>query len=334
MPSATRANTVYWPSSAGWSVMQMKNCEPALSRRPGTSTADTAPRVCFSAFGLEAQHAEAAGAVLRRLRRILRDRIAALDDAHRDHAMERRPVVGALARARDEVRDVVRRRVRQQVEHDRPVRRLEHGLLVLQLGRRQRRGEERLARRAGALRGICDGIARITRIGAAGMSSSRAAASRIICYASNGVERSCSIASRQAPMYEEFYGFVQPPFTLAPDPRFLYRSESHDEAITRPAPGDPPPGRLHRPDRRHRHRQDDDLPRAARAARPDDVHVARPQPVPLGRGAAARDPARLRRRLARGGAERAHRRGHQARAHQHAARVPAVADRRSAAAAC
>src|SRR5262245_1834594 len=33
-------------------------------------------------------------------------------------------------------------------------------------------------------------------------------------------------------MYEEYYGFVQPPFTLAPDPRFLYRSESHDEAIT------------------------------------------------------------------------------------------------------
>jgi general secretion pathway protein A len=32
-------------------------------------------------------------------------------------------------------------------------------------------------------------------------------------------------------MYEEFYGFVQSPFTLAPDPRFLYRSESHDEAI-------------------------------------------------------------------------------------------------------
>jgi general secretion pathway protein A len=33
-------------------------------------------------------------------------------------------------------------------------------------------------------------------------------------------------------MYEEFYGFVQPPFTLAPDPRFFYRSGSHDEAIT------------------------------------------------------------------------------------------------------
>jgi general secretion pathway protein A len=38
--------------------------------------------------------------------------------------------------------------------------------------------------------------------------------------------------SRADSMYEEFYGFVQPPFTLAPDPRFLYRSESHDEAIT------------------------------------------------------------------------------------------------------
>ena len=37
----------------------------------------------------------------------------------------------------------------------------------------------------------------------------------------------------QAAMYEEFYRFAQPPFTLAPDPRFLYRSESHDEAITR-----------------------------------------------------------------------------------------------------
>jgi general secretion pathway protein A len=31
--------------------------------------------------------------------------------------------------------------------------------------------------------------------------------------------------------YEEFYGFAQSPFTLAPDPRFLYRSPSHEEAI-------------------------------------------------------------------------------------------------------
>jgi general secretion pathway protein A len=37
---------------------------------------------------------------------------------------------------------------------------------------------------------------------------------------------------RPTPTYEEFFGFVQPPFTLAPDPRFLYRSETHDEALT------------------------------------------------------------------------------------------------------
>jgi len=33
-------------------------------------------------------------------------------------------------------------------------------------------------------------------------------------------------------MYEQYYGFVQSPFTLTPDPKFLYRSESHEEAIT------------------------------------------------------------------------------------------------------
>ena len=33
-------------------------------------------------------------------------------------------------------------------------------------------------------------------------------------------------------MYEQYFGFVQPPFALTPDPRFLYRSESHEEAIT------------------------------------------------------------------------------------------------------
>src|ERR1044071_4173012 len=32
-------------------------------------------------------------------------------------------------------------------------------------------------------------------------------------------------------MSEYFYGFVHPPFSLTPDPRFLYRSESHDLAL-------------------------------------------------------------------------------------------------------
>jgi general secretion pathway protein A len=37
--------------------------------------------------------------------------------------------------------------------------------------------------------------------------------------------------SRETPQYEEFYGFVQSPFTLAPDPRFLYLSQSHEAAL-------------------------------------------------------------------------------------------------------
>ena len=38
-------------------------------------------------------------------------------------------------------------------------------------------------------------------------------------------------APRDGIQYEEFYGFVQSPFTLAPDPRFLYLSPSHEEAL-------------------------------------------------------------------------------------------------------
>jgi general secretion pathway protein A len=45
------------------------------------------------------------------------------------------------------------------------------------------------------------------------------------------VNATVSPPSREAPQYEEFYGFVQSPFTLAPDPRFLYLSESHDHAL-------------------------------------------------------------------------------------------------------
>lgn len=39
--------------------------------------------------------------------------------------------------------------------------------------------------------------------------------------------------SRSAPQYEEFYGFVRSPFTLAQDPRFLYLGPSHHDAIER-----------------------------------------------------------------------------------------------------
>ena len=47
-----------------------------------------------------------------------------------------------------------------------------------------------------------------------------------------GVSSQATAQTRDASMYEQYFGFVQPPFTLTPDPRFLYRSESHDEAIT------------------------------------------------------------------------------------------------------
>jgi general secretion pathway protein A len=52
-----------------------------------------------------------------------------------------------------------------------------------------------------------------------------------ICYSRRRLSAPVSLRT-EGPTYEEFYGFVQSPFTLAPDPRFLYRSESHDEAIT------------------------------------------------------------------------------------------------------
>jgi general secretion pathway protein A len=47
-----------------------------------------------------------------------------------------------------------------------------------------------------------------------------------------GVSSQATEQNRDTSMYEQYYGFVQPPFTLTPDPRFLYRSESHEEAIT------------------------------------------------------------------------------------------------------
>ncbi len=34
-----------------------------------------------------------------------------------------------------------------------------------------------------------------------------------------------------SPTYEEYYGFAHSPFTLSPDPQFLYLSESHEEAL-------------------------------------------------------------------------------------------------------
>ena len=230
----------------------MKNCEPALSRRPGTSTADTAPRVCFSAFGSKRSSFEPAGAVLRRLRRILRQRIAALDDAHRDHAVERRAVVGALAGAGDEVRHVVGRGLGQQVEHDRAEAGLDHGLLALELGggQRARRRTGRPARgtRAGAARAAVAPPA-AAALGPGGGGTDEQEHQRQEERRMGGIigaGRRCRPAivpavgealTIRAPRRgnarptRSTTASAQSPFSLAPDPQFLYLSESHEEAI-------------------------------------------------------------------------------------------------------
>ena len=66
---------------------------------------------------------------------------------------------------------------------------------------------------------------------------------------------------------EEDDGFVEKPFSLTPDPKYLYRSESHANAFELLQYAYPPARRAGRRDRRHRHRQDDAVPRGDRGAR-------------------------------------------------------------------
>src|SRR5918994_708223 len=40
-----------------------------------------------------------------------------------------------------------------------------------------------------------------------------------------------SRAREEYVMYEDYYGFVEKPFSLTPDPKYLYRSESHANAF-------------------------------------------------------------------------------------------------------
>jgi general secretion pathway protein A len=39
------------------------------------------------------------------------------------------------------------------------------------------------------------------------------------------------LAGEDLPMHEEYYGFVEKPFSLTPDPKYLYKSESHANAF-------------------------------------------------------------------------------------------------------
>src|SRR5579871_1643609 len=36
---------------------------------------------------------------------------------------------------------------------------------------------------------------------------------------------------RELTMYESYYGFTEKPFSLTPDPKYLYRSQSHGDAF-------------------------------------------------------------------------------------------------------
>ena len=54
-------------------------------------------------------------------------------------------------------------------------------------------------------------------------------------------------------MYEQYYGFSEKPFSLTPDPKYLYKSESHGNAFDPAAIRHPPARRLCRDYGRHRH---------------------------------------------------------------------------------
>ena len=49
----------------------------------------------------------------------------------------------------------------------------------------------------------------------------------------SGLSSSTTLPARDGSTYETFYGLGQAPFTLSPDPRFLFLSQSHDAAIRR-----------------------------------------------------------------------------------------------------
>jgi len=50
-------------------------------------------------------------------------------------------------------------------------------------------------------------------------------------FAMAGLAQALSRAKEEHPMYEDFYGFSEKPFSLTPDPKFFYRSESHGNAF-------------------------------------------------------------------------------------------------------
>ena len=138
MPETTSPKTVYWPASDGC------GCEADEELRPGAVHAGGPAHGRHRAANegpvreLGLQQTEAARPVLRGLGRVLRERIAALDDPAHDDAVEGRAVVAAGLRRLHEERRVLRRDLGQQPDREAALRRLDHGL-----GARSHRGSRR-----------------------------------------------------------------------------------------------------------------------------------------------------------------------------------------------
>ena len=135
-------------------------------------------------------------------------------------------------------------------------------------------------------------------------------------------------------MHEEYYGFIEKPFSLTPDPKYLYKSESHANAfdllqyaIRRRegfvvVTGDIGTGKT-------------TLCRAILEQLDRKTFTALVLNPFLSEEDLLRDhPPGLRRRVARGDQARAARRGQQAGADRHAQRVPALAAAAQAPARC
>ena len=61
--------------------------------------------------------------------------------------------------------------------------------------------------------------------------SIRASAASYAVSGSAAFAHALSYAREEYPMYEDYYGFTEKPFSLTPDPKYLYRSESHANAF-------------------------------------------------------------------------------------------------------
>ena len=75
-------------------------------------------------------------------------------------------------------------------------------------------------------------------------------------------------------MYAQFFGLKQEPFSIAPDPRYLFMSERHREALAHLLYGLRRRWRLRAADGRDRRRQDHGVPLLPRAGAAQRCNVA------------------------------------------------------------